>query len=408
MKFTIWYSRETFADFIIANTKLADHDCDKRQLAESDASKPNTFHKTPDHLKKILYLDAPDIIIETDQNPILSIEESKESGTGHNAFQRFSRLSAAVENGIPAFYIYPEAVLISRENVAPRWDKINASIFKALDRLMDIYDVPALLFYHPSLYRQQGSTRSRLPIVNKGLLIDNERHIGCPVIDSEMRSFFNCINILIEDTESLGRADGLRKSKTRLAFTKRRDFHAAERIAKNPLNRILSPETSVERIPTDAILRYIKRLKNIDVSDDSILRKREETLVYKIDATFRGDPYPGALAAIDYMLCRNGKTFEDRIYNLVLAWGDFKYINGEIQLTGSDGQSINTLVRNVQASERKALLQKDYNELRAKDIPRYYMQVRYGSMFTKQKHIRIYAYFSDVILFSDGVLWREN
>ena len=36
------------------------------------------------------------------------------------------------------------------------------------------------------------------------------------------------------------------------------------------------------------------------------------------------------------------------------------------------------------------------------------MQVRYGSTYSKVKHIRVYSYFSDAILFPDGALWRDG
>ena len=48
-----------------------------------------------------------------------------------------------------------------------------------------------------------------------------------------------------------------------------------------------------------------------------------------------------------------------------------------------------------------------YDELRNMEIPRYLMQVRYGSTYSKVKHIRVYSYFSDAILFPDGSLWRD-
>ena len=60
----------------------------------------------PDHIRRILYLDAPDLIVEHNNEPIFSIEITTEAGTGHNAFQRFSRIAASVENSVPAFYIY--------------------------------------------------------------------------------------------------------------------------------------------------------------------------------------------------------------------------------------------------------------------------------------------------------------
>lgn len=125
MNYRIWYSTESFADYIINFTKLKQKQLTKNKMYESDANNSKHFHTMPDHIKKILYLDAPDLIVEIDHEPIFSVEVSTEAGTGHNAFQRFARLAASVENNVPAFYIYPEAVIIARKNVLPKWDKIN-------------------------------------------------------------------------------------------------------------------------------------------------------------------------------------------------------------------------------------------------------------------------------------------
>src|SRR3989338_11267072 len=114
MNYRIWYSTESFADYIIGNTNLQSKSFTKKKMYESDANNANNFHTMPDHIKKILYLDAPDIIVEIDSEPIFSIEVSTETGTGHNVFQRFARLAASVENNVPSFYIYPEAVIINR------------------------------------------------------------------------------------------------------------------------------------------------------------------------------------------------------------------------------------------------------------------------------------------------------
>ena len=141
--YRVWYSTESFADYIIDHTDLSTENPVKRYMFESDASKPRNFHSMPDHIRRILYLDAPDLIVERNNEPIFSIEISTEAGTGHNAFQRFSRIAAAVENAVPTFYIYPEGAIISRQGAATKWDTINPLIFKALEQVMDIYGIPA-------------------------------------------------------------------------------------------------------------------------------------------------------------------------------------------------------------------------------------------------------------------------
>ena len=412
MDFTIWHSSECMADFIIDHTLLREHNCTKRKIAESDASKPKEFHKVPDHLKKILYLDAPDIIVEFAGEPIFSFEDSKEAGTGHNVFQRFSRLAAAAENKIPAFYLYPEAVAISRTSVSScKWDVLNPLIFKALNRLMEIYNTPALLFYYPNYYRdcKNMSSGQLKQLRYKGLKLDenNLKYASCPIIDSEIFNMFSLMDDLIASVISKGPqavSDCLKKQN----FSNRRNWHFRE-YCRMTNNDNLSPITSTIKIPTSAVLKYIKQKAKVEIQD-SIINTRQETIIYRINAKFRGDPYPGALAALDYLLCRNGKTFEDRQYNLLMAWGDVQYneATDEILITGDDSKSVTEFCNSVSNSERKNLLGKSYSQLKKDEIPRYYMQVRYGSTYSKSKEIRIYAYFCDAILFYDGVLWREG
>lgn len=152
--YRVWYSTESFADFIIDNTELKSKNVRKQKLYESDANNPRSFHTMPDHIRKILYLDSPDLIVEKEVEPIFSIEVSTEAGTGHNAFQRFARIAASVENDVPAFYIYPEASIVTRRSAGNiTWDSINPSIFHALEAVMGIYSIPALLFYFPTDFR---------------------------------------------------------------------------------------------------------------------------------------------------------------------------------------------------------------------------------------------------------------
>lgn len=53
MKYRVWYSTESFADYIINNTDLKNHEIIKKKMYESDANNPKNFHAMPDHIKKI-------------------------------------------------------------------------------------------------------------------------------------------------------------------------------------------------------------------------------------------------------------------------------------------------------------------------------------------------------------------
>ena len=384
-------------------------------MYESDASKPSDFHKMPDHIRKILYLDACDLIVEKDNEPVFSIEITTEAGTGHNAFQRFARIAASVENSVPAFYIYPEGVIVTRQNTPPRWDKINPLVFRALESVMSIYQIPALLYYFPSdimLYQDQPEQSPNL--IKKGLCYDPDiiRYSGCPDSSStSMQNLFAAINELLSITEATGVVPARRSLLQRLTFRRQRTYmqeHFSQKARERSIEE-MSPLTAVKKIPSSFLLNYLSQYERNTYQIGELLRSREYTQIYQVNAGFRGDPYPGALAAIDYLICRDGQTFEERRDNLVLLFGELEIDedNHTIQVLNRNHSSINDFFSTVQNSARHNLLTKEYSELESKDIPRYLMQVRYGSTYSKVKHIRVYAYFADAILFPDGSLWRD-
>lgn len=412
---TIWHSSREFAEYVSANTVLGQINPSViyRRMYESDANNPKNFHSLPDHIKKILYLDAPDIIVEVAGEPIFSIEISTEAGTGHNAFQRFARLAASVENGVPALYIYPKATIVHR--TSPKsvgWDELNPLIFHALEQVMGIHNIPALLFYYPSDFDNFASTPALSPnAITKGLKRDLT-HLGCPDASSlEMRGMFKIINDIYHLALSRGPIHARSHLLPLPSVRSWRGWMQREFIstARGRTTDSMSPLSAVLTVPTRYLLNHLSQYERSSYQIGNLLRSRDETLIYCVDAAYRGDPYPGSLAAIDYVKARNGRSFEERDYNLVLAWGSVSvdHHNGSIGLASSKAK-IDDLIADVQSSETRNILKKNYRDLRPDEIPRYFMQVRYGSTFSKNKQVRIYAYFADAILFVNGALWRDG
>lgn len=410
--YRVWYSTEILARYIVDHTILqSEPNIVYSKLYESDANNPKNFHKMPDHIRKILYLDAPDIIVEKNGEPIFSIEVSTEAGTGHNAFQRFARIAASVENNVPCIYIYPEGALISRINQNIRWDKINPAIFQGLKSIRNIYKIPALLFYFPSIIDDENANVTDY-IASKGLRYDSN-YLSCPeASNSEMQSMFCIINEIVRLTETMGIFESRSKLLANRLIQERIDFMDYEYYSKAGTRDFMSmsPMTSTIKIPTKYLVKYLSQYFSSSYCLGDLIKSREETIIYKINAKFRGDPYPGALAAIDYLCCRENTTYEDRKYNLVILFGDVQ-INEqleEIEVLNNGKSTINDFIDDVINSRRLNLLDKSYAELSCEDIPRYFMQVRYGSTYSKVKHIRVYSYFADAIIFPDGALWRDG
>lgn len=418
----MWYSTESFADFIIDHTLLRGKTIRKNKMYESDANNPKHFHTMPDHIRKILYLDAPDLIVEKDNEPVFSIEVTTEAGTGHNAFQRFARIAAAAENCVPVFYIYPEAKLISRMNkktgaINTKWDEINPLIFRALEGVMSVYSIPALLYYFPSdsISRYRSNPLASPHYASQGLCFDSNivKYSGCPdSTSSSMMDMFMAINEIINLTESLGVIPAREKLLGNVVIRKKRNDMQTQFSTKSggKPETAMSPLSAVKKIPTQYLINYLSKYETNGYVLGELLKTRDETVFYQVNAGFRGDPYPGCLAAIDYLACRQGKTYEDRRYNLVMVWGrvEVDSIHKTIIIHDDNGSKISGFINDVRSCARNNLLTKDYSRLRNDQIPRYFMQVRYGSTYSKIKHIRVYSYFADAILFPDGSLWRDG
>ena len=92
-----------------------------------------------------------------------------------------------------------------------------------------------------------------------------------------------------------------------------------------------------------------------------------------------------------------------------MVWGRIEVdeINRTLIIHDDNGSTIEDFFNDVKSCSRNNLLVKDYADLDNKEIPRYFMQVRYGSTYSKVKHIRVYSYFADAVLFPDGSLWRD-
>lgn len=417
MEITVWHSSEQFGQYIIDKTSLSAMSPRLNKLYESDANNPNNFHALPDHIKQILYLDAPDLIVEIDSEPIFSIEISTEAGTGHNSFQRFARLAASVENGVPALYIYPEAAIVGRKSkksgaVGYKWDKINPAIFKAMEDVMSIHGIPALYFYYPSDCRAFPNNPESSPnFTHKGLKRDLT-YLSCPdSSDTEMQDMFQIINDVLALASRTTPAQARSQLLAIPSVRARKSYMQSEFHSRAGSNLVtnMSPITSTTLVPTAYLLNYLARHESDDYKIGGLLKSRENTLIYHVDAKYRSDPYPGCLAAIDYMMARNGRTFEDRKHNLVLAWGALTVDHDAMVFELEGVASVDEIVSDVQGSEtRRNILKKNYADLSGAEIPRYYMQMRYGSTFSKNKQVRVYSYFADAILFNDGALWRDG
>lgn len=384
MKFTVWYGENiTQAHFLVENTIMGQYDVAYEKIYPNDSK---DFVRNPDVLKNILYLDKPDLIITSGFpiKPIVSIEITSAAGTGHALFQRIPRAIAAAEKCVPVAYLLPEKVWVQRRNSA-RWDHYNPLIFKTLLEIGNFHKVPVAAFsWEADLVKGDPS--------NKMLITDEEpRFVNLPNRDlDELKQFFNYINLTIQyylenKTHLEMQYEPLIRQRVEKMWGK---YH--ERVSsRNREMRDWSPFTSCREVLTVDFLKVVRDYF-ADASFGTLLSSRENTIIYKA-SSMRGDPYAGALAAIDYLHCRNGPTYEDRHVNLVIEF---------------PSSTMNDLF-NKTSSFYNTRCPLKWEQLNSVEDAIYLMlHLRDGCRFTKQKEIRTFYYFADGIILKDGVLYR--
>ena len=280
---------------------------------------------------------------------------------------------------------------------------------------MDIYNKPVLLYYYPTDFRTHMNT----PQVSENFLNNNKgrrmetdmNYAGCPEIqDPQMQEMFAHINLLVNEVEQNG-IQAVQQFIRNRAIRNKRDWMRTEYVNKNgSLNA--SPLTSSVELPTQYLINFLSSYNDnsYDINDSELLNSRATTRFYYTGSKWRpqGDPFTGCLAAIDYIKCRIGQTFEDRDVNLVMVWGSMNIDRQNQTFTiNSANCSVDDFANQAETGEKRSLLLKGYHNITNEEIPRYYMHARYGSTYSKPKPIRIFSYFADAILFTDGSLWRD-
>jgi hypothetical protein len=88
-----------------------------------------------DSVKAVLSYDRPDIVLLDGEQPILVVEETVEVPSAHNVGQRFARIAAAAECGVPCLYFSPYvAKKHGGKTAGPRY--VNLRLFHALDAMV--------------------------------------------------------------------------------------------------------------------------------------------------------------------------------------------------------------------------------------------------------------------------------
>ena len=236
-------------------------------------------------VQKVLEYDRPDIVLLDGETPILVVEETVEVPSGHNVGQRFARIAAAAEAGVPFLYFGPYVAKKHGGNTAgPRY--MNVRLFHALDVM-------------------ERTTGTAITTINWPVDEYFEVRRG-PAKDADVRDYIATFIELYADQSNLNHLnkDLLRSDIHRRMIAERNTF--VQTSIRRP-EQYDAPPPSVEFL---TLLEFRQRHGQIE----STLQNFSEVVIYNVGMNYiRSDPYTGMS-----MLYRHLYVSEHRSRALVL------------------------------------------------------------------------------------------
>lgn len=399
--FKIYFTgSEEQAEYVKEYSLLKDMKTELIGLTNKDTS-GSGVESLPKTLKKMVFLDLPDIIIAQgiEDKLIMGIEITEQVPFGYNMTQRFARCVASAIQGIPFAFILPQRKYDFYPSSGTGNWRHEWRLFKALERATEIHDVPILPFLWPvdeSKYRENGGL-----IYNKDQKFRFKHIPPSPSEDKEIKEFFDFTNKVIEGS--------LKGSNTRILLNDTKLLERSKETGRICDYKYIDPNRLkiLELIETQNIAKYFK--DNTILNETAIshfltsayyknyITQRKHTLFIRPTANplagsrGYGDPYAGTSLAFDYILCRTnkGKTPLGRDINLVLFFDHENALFFWKKLLGNNFDLISKITSfdNLKGDPfQEAFLESDVH-----------LRLR--------KEIRTFFYIADVILLREKILF---
>ncbi|HJR06621.1 MAG TPA: hypothetical protein VJ842_05140 [Pyrinomonadaceae bacterium] len=352
--------------------------------------KPGTaeFLNLPEAFKNILRLDNPDIIATLEVNrvdrPVVSVEITTTTPQSQHAKQRVPRLVAAAEADIASIYIIPGKKRSGGSNYS-----LGADLYFGTGRIGTINDIPVLVYRYPDI---SG-------VLQHSTVYPNQPELTAP----DIQDAFTAICTIIR--HKLAHPNSLRNFKNAIAgdIWLTNQINAQQTIGSTA-NVLVSNYSTLIEIDTTALPHYLSTntaMSGQRISDTinklpNRILARDRTLIMRASRLFShaGDPYCGMLAFFDYAFCRSGRSVEDREKNLMFmpSGTGISRITDEFAPRGYNRfWTVKCPLSSINVPSVDAQFNISHH-------------LQYGCVYTKIKPLRIYGYFSDMIIFQDAML----
>lgn len=381
-----------------------------RHLNASFSNADDGFHYLPKKIQKLLKFDKTDFIISCKKNnietPLISIEITASAPLSQHIEQRMARMISAAELGIVPIYICPNYTKTEDKEYS-----FNKKYFDLFQKIGTINKLPCVLFNFPD---------------KDGVLLNDEDSPGCPDLnDPKIKHLINFVRAIILESKKKESFDFNYFNNPLIKKT----FSIQEKLSQGKRYNIESMGTC-NMIKTENLFDYIKGYSELDnshlksVFENEAIKKilsREQSLIFYVGShrklkksrlfAHSGDPYVGMLAAIDYAFCRVGKNVDERKANIIFIPGndEDKYFEKVFSTKGYNRFwkkccpfRYTDIERNLSGlNESDKLLKVEQNIKKLNKISHH---LEHGCSYTKERPLKMYAHFCDMIIFKDSIL----
>jgi hypothetical protein len=226
--------------------------------------------QNPQHIEELVMYDRPDIILCSNDKPILVLEKTREVPTGHNGGQRLGRIIRSLECNVPTITLLPFRA--RKHGTHTNICEINARLLRAAEIMTNIHNTPCMFLNwttntHGELIGDGGTAKHLVLLIDQvlnGPLSINNPHVKNAFLDAN-NAALNCEK-------------------------------------KHP--QYLLPPRSVSIVPS------ISCTYTIGMTEENCRRE---------------DPYTGMQFLYDYLYCRSGPTPIHKHTKLILNFPNISY-----------------------------------------------------------------------------------
>lgn len=399
--------------------------------SNSEISRSNRF----DHVRPLLKYDRPDFLLFQGANPLLIVEMTEHGYTGDNSLQRFARLAAAGELGVPVIYFTPfsrtrvDEIESSERPASKR--HVSANLFMGMRRIHEIHGTPMVALNWrlnamgmPATVRIDASPSEKRAIF--GGLLNCMEHIatrhcqdiltarglsGCPGI----RAATNALQTAANETF-------LRESEVKRSNIQ---FNRIAEIISNPASVIdLLGEGYFFKGKDHKLIALLclqkSRIVSVENARGELVSFNETfdlgilptqltgrpSVIYFCGYEKRSEPNGGIIVNTDYLMCRSGPTVRDRTQNLVVIWPRVFY-HSSSEIAGELTKELADTVSGSSGTELRDLLNRKISERGERpEAHRYIASTSSSIGFWNDGDTigRICRDFCDLIVLNDAVL----